>query len=245
MRSLLLIAFCFLCLPIFGQTNNSGEFINVIGVAKGSFTPDMLTFNFSLNIIDKKQTIAAQKLNEQVTLLTKKIEGLELKKAELKLTNYNLGEAIDNSGDKPKNNGFEASESFELEVKFSEKAFNMVIDSISATKFTNLSFSYYMTFSDSLRNKIKYDLISRASDDAMQIATILAKSRNVSLGNINSIEYTGNNSSLYDNVPLPPPPPPRYYDYNIEPPKIRRHISMLGVQAEQEVKIVYKIIDSH
>jgi hypothetical protein len=62
--------------------------------------------------------------------------------------------------------------------------------------------------------------------------------------NIYSIEYTGNNSSLYDNVPLPPPPPPRQMDYNVEPRRIRRHISMIGVQTEQAVKIVYKIINS-
>ena len=158
---------------------------------------------------------------------------------DITLSNYNLEEAYDYSSEKAKNLGYEASESFELEIKYSDKSFNKFIDSISGTKFPNLSFSYERTFSDSLGNKIRNELIRQASDNAIEIAQTLAKSRKVILGDIYSIEYTRNNSSLYGLESIPPPPT-RQYDLK-EAPKISSRISLKGIEKTQQVRIVFRI----
>lgn len=246
MRRLLFILICFSFYQLNAQTINSGEYIAVIGKGSGSYVPDMVTFDFSISSIDKKQNIAVKKLNDQSERTIKRITSLGYNPKDIKLSNYNLGDAIDYSGEKPKNNGFEASISFELEIKYNDKDFNMFIDSISTSKIPDLSFTYQMSFSDSLRDKIKNELISKASDDANQTAKVLAKSRNLVLGNIFSIEYTANNYALYGEgiLPVPPPPPPQM-DRAMESPRISASISMRGIQTEQQVRIIYRITNTN
>jgi uncharacterized protein YggE len=245
MKRLIFFALCFTISPLFGQTSNTGDFIAVVGEARGSFVPDMVTFDFEINVTDKKQLTAVQKLNEQVTRLIDKLAGLGLDTKQIKLSGYSMGESMDYSGDKPKSTGYEAQEDFELEIRYSDDDFNMIIDSISGTKFPDLTFTYYMSFSDSLKNKLKNDLIARASDDATQIAETLAKSRKVTLGTIFSIEYTGNISELYGQKIMPPPPPPPPVEIRanekVEPPRISSRVSLKGIEAEQEVRIVFRI----
>ena len=165
----------------------------------------------------------------------------------IKLTNYDLSEAFDYSGDKPKSIGYEATESFEIELTYALEKFNTIVDSISNTKLENLSFTYTMTFSDSLKNKIKNDLISKASDNAVEIAATLAKSRNIKLDGIYSIEYTGGNFELYGKSILPPPPPPmeirRMMKYEL--PKIASGVSMKGIDLDEQVRIIYKVVNAH
>jgi len=229
-----------------GQTLNSGEFIAVIGKANGSYVPDMVTFDFNINVVDKKQDVAVQKLNDQSEKAIKAITSLGYNPKNIKLSSYNLGKSMDYSGDKPKNSGFEASLNFDLEIKYNEKTFNTFIDTISSTRLPNLEFTYQMSFSDSLQNIIKSELIRKASDDATQIAMTLAKSRNLSLGNIFSIEYTANNFSLYGQGILPPPPPPAEYErLKMDAPKISSSISMRGIQTEQQVRIIFRINNTH
>jgi uncharacterized protein YggE len=243
MKRIILLAFCFSFFQSYSQTANSGEYIAVIGEASGTFLPDMITFHFSINALEKKQLNAVDKLNNQASLFVEKITNLGIDPKEIKLSNYNLEESFDYSGDKVKNMGYEASESFELEIKYSDKDFNILIDSISGTKFPNLTFTYEMTFSDSLKNKVKNDLIKQACNNATEIAKSLAEIRNVKLGDIFAIEYTGNISALYGYTFLPPPPPPpALYNATRDAPKISSsRISMKGIEKEQQVRIVFKI----
>jgi uncharacterized protein YggE len=242
MRQLLIIPFYFFFIQLSGQTLSSGEYIAVIGKATDSYIPDMVSFDFSINAKEKKQLDAVRKLNEQSEKVIDIISRLGYDTKEIKLSNYTLGEDIDFSGDKPKNLGYQASISLELEIKYSEESFNALIDSISAHKIPDLNFTYTSSFSDELQKNIKEELIARASEDAASIASILAKSRNVELGDVFSIEYTDNNFSVYGQGILPPPPPPMEVSTAImEAPKISKRISMRGIFNSQEVRIIYKI----
>lgn len=241
MRHLLIITFCFFFIQLTGQSLSSGEYIAVIGKASDSYIPDMVSFDFSINAREKKQSDAVKKLNEQSEKVISIIAGLGYNTKEIKLSSYNLGEDIDYSGDKPKNIGYRASISLELEIKYSEESFNLLIDSISSSKIPDLNFTYTSSFSDELQDKIKKELIERASDDAESIAETLAQSRNVKLGDIFSIEYTDNNFSLYGQGILPPPPRPMEINDAVSAPKISASISMRGIFNRQEVRIIYKI----
>jgi uncharacterized protein YggE len=214
----------------------------VIGKATDSYIPDMVTFNFSINATEKKQNDAVYKMNDQSEKVIDIISRLGYNTKEIKLSNYELGEDIDYSGDKPKNNGYRASLSFELEIKYTEDSFNTLLDSISAHKIPDLNFTYTSTFSDELQDKIKKELITKASDNAESIAKTLAIARNVELGNIFSIEYTNSNFSLYGQGILPPPPPPmEVYAEQMSAPRISSSISMRGIFNSQEVRIIYRI----
>jgi uncharacterized protein YggE len=242
MKNLLIIAFSFLVLQISGQTITSGEYIAVIGKASESYIPDMVTFNLSINAKDKKQLEAVKKMNDQSEKTINTISRLGYDTKEIKLSNYELGEDFDYSGDKPKNNGFKASVSFELEIKYTEESFNELIDSISSKKIPDLTFTYTSSFSNDFQRKIKNELIRKASDDAESVAKVLAKSRNVELGDIFSIEFTDNNFSLYGQGILPPPPPPMdVVADRMEAPRISKRISMMGIFNRQEVRIIYRI----
>lgn len=242
MRQLLIITFCFYFIQLSGQTLNSGEYIAVIGKATDFYIPDMVTFDFSINTTEKKQNDAVKKMNDQSEKVISIISRLGYDTKQVKLSNYELGEDIDYSGDKPKNNGYRASVSFELEIEYTEVNFNTLIDSISVYKIPDLSFTYSSSFSDKLQDKIKKELIARASDEAESIAKTLAKSRNVELGDVFSIEYTNSNFSLYGQGILPPPPPPiEVYADRMEAPRISKSITMRGIFNSQEVRIIYRI----
>ena len=174
-----------------------------------------------------------------------KVVNFGINPKEIKLSSYNLQEALDYSSDKAKSVGYEASESLELEIKYSEKSFNQFIDSISGTKFPNLSFNYMLTFSDSLRDQIVRDLIKKASYNAMDIAKTLADSRDVVLGDVYSIEYTKNIASLYGVEYIPPPPAVSEISYQKrDSPQINSdRISLKGVEQTQQVRIVFRIIN--
>ncbi len=243
MRQILLLLFCANIFQLHGQTNSTGEFIAVIGEANGIYIPDMITFHFSINVVEKKQADAIQKLNEQANLFIDKVTNLGISSKQIKLSNYNLEEAFDYSNDKNKSIGYEASEDFELEIKYSTEDFNRFIDSVSHTKFKNLSFTYEQTFSDSLSNKIRNDLISKSSDNAMEIAQTLAKSRQIKLGAIYSIEYTRNVASLYGVLFVPPSPPSVAMGYaaDMKRPEINSRISIKGIEKTQQVRLVIRI----
>jgi len=242
MKRLIIFTLSLLSLQLSGQTLNSGEYIAVIGKASESYVPDMVTFNFYINVIEKKQSEAIKKMNDQSEKTIDIISGLGYDTKKITLSNYELGENFDYSGDKPKNNGYRASLSLQLEINYTEKSFNILIDSVSTKRIPDLSFTYTSSFSEELRNKIKRELISKASDDAENIAKILAKSRNVELGEIFSIEFTDNNFSLYGQGILPPPPPPMdVITDRMEAPKISSRISMTGIFNRQEVRIIYRI----
>jgi uncharacterized protein YggE len=245
MKRLLIIGCCLLGNQLYGQIKSSGEFIAVIGESSGTYIPDMITFHFSIDVIEKKQDDAVRKLNEQANLFVDKVINLGINPKEIKLSSYNLQQALDYSGDKAKSIGYEASESLELEIRYSENSFNQFIDSISGTKFPNLSFNYMLTFSDSLRDEILKDLVKKASDNAMNIARTLADSRNVQLGDVYSIEYTKNIASLYGVEYIPPPPSVSEISYHRDSsPQINSdRISLKGIEKSQQVRIVYIIIN--
>ncbi len=205
-----------------------------------------IRFDFSINATEKKQLDAVASLNEQVESLIKKLMDLGIDPKEIKLTNYDLSEAFDYSGDKPKNIGYEATELFELELIYDLEDFNTIVDLISRTKLKDISFTYKLTFSDNLKNKIKNELINKASDNAVEIATTLAKSRNIQLGLIYSIEYTAGNFELYGELILPPPPPPAefYRAMKRDAPKIAASVSMKGIDLEEQVRIIYKVVNA-
>ena len=243
MKRLLIIS-CLFASQLYGQTNNSGAFIAIIGDAYGTFFPDMITFHFSINVIEKKQAEAVKKLNEQAELFIDKVVNLGIDPKQIKLTHYNLQEAYDYSDNKMKNAGYEASESFEIEIEYSSERFASFIDSISGTKFSDLSFTYELTFSDSLANKIRNDLIQQASNNAAEIAQTLAESRNVILGDVYSIEYTKGLSELYGAEFIPPPPPPPHEMTKalaMMAPEISSRITLKGIKQSQQVRIVYRI----
>lgn len=208
----------------------------------------MITFHFSLNVIEKKQAEAVNKLNEQAGLFLNKVVNLGIDPKQIKLTHYNLQEAVDYSDNKMKSAGYEASESFELEIEYSGERFASFIDSISGTTFSDLSFTYELTFSDSLAGKIRNDLIQQASDNAAEIAQTLAESRNVTLGDVYSMEYTRGLTELYGVEFVPPPPPPREvtkaYAMMVAP-EISSRITLKGIKQSQQVRIVYRINNSN
>jgi uncharacterized protein YggE len=140
MKRLLFITLLLFPILLSGQTINSGDYIAVIGKASESYIPDMVTFDFSISVTEKRQKDAVQKLNDQSEKIIDIISRLGYDTKEVKLSNYESGEAIDYNGDKPKNNGYRASLSCELEIKYSEESFNVFIDSISSNKVPDLTF---------------------------------------------------------------------------------------------------------
>jgi uncharacterized protein YggE len=225
------------------QTKDSGEFIAVIGEASETYIPDMITFHFSISVVEKKQADAVEKLTNQTNLFIDKVIKFGINPKQIELSNYRLEEAFDYMSEKNKSIGYAAAENFELEVKYSIENFNAFIDSISSTKFKNLSFTYEQTFSDSMSNQIRNELIRKASDNATEIAQALADSRQIKLGEIYSLEYTRNVSSLYGVLYIPPPPPP-ISSMNMDAmkqPQISRRISLPGIEKTQQVRIVFRI----
>lgn len=243
MKKLLIILLSLNAFQLYSQNENTKEYIAVIGKADGTYIPDMVTMRFEVRIIEKKQKDAVRKLNDQTMKLIDKLVKLGVKSDQIKMSNYYLNEAYDYSGSNTKNVGFETSQTLEYEVMFDKDKFYSLVDSISFAGFQNLYFTYHMSLSDSLKAKVKKELISKATIEAKNIALTLSEASNVKLGNIFSIEYTANRYDLYGDFILPPPPPVEIYDAKCEAPKISRNISVRGIDLYQEIRIVYKIIN--
>lgn len=245
MKKLLVLLFVSASLQLYSQTENTGEYIAAIGKANGNYIPDMVMLQFEIKVVEKKQKDAVTKLNQQTNSLLERLAKLGIKQEEIKLSNFYLNEAYDYTDNKTKKLGFETSQSLEYETKFIKEKFYEFIDSISKAGLTSLSFSYEMSLSDSMKAEIKKELIIKATKEARSLAQTLADASNVKLGNIFSIEYTGNRFDLYGKlVPPPPPPPMESYSCAIAAPKISSNISIEGINSYQEVRIVYRIINS-
>ena len=247
MRKTIVLALCIFIASfneIYAQTT-SGDVIAVIGESHGTYVPDMITFNFTISITEKKQIEAYQKLKVESNEIIDRIAKLGIDTKEIKLTSYTLEESFDYSSDSPKKNGYDANESFEVEIKYNDTYFNQFIDSISNMKNMHLDFNYELSFSDSLKSVIQNELIAKATLNAAEIAKTLAKSCNVILGDIYTIEYTQNIDFMYGLGDLLPPPPPPSREIHAEmmsyAPEIKSRISMKGLDLSQQVRIVYKI----
>lgn len=182
---MLLIAFT---APIFAQQQINPQ-ITVEGKSSVKLMPEEISFTVNLSVKDSNYSncadLAVEKLEKIKALFVE--NGIE--EELIKTSRYSIREIQrhDPQLRQMVSDGYEASIPLTIQTKRDYKKNDLIFTIIKEN--IESSFSLNFSLSDEQRDSVKEKLIDLAVQDARQKAIIIAKSANVELGTITSIQY--------------------------------------------------------
>jgi uncharacterized protein YggE len=160
--------------------------ITIQGNGSVSAPPDRVVLNFKDNETDKDYETCIRKLNESVEALRKDLEAVDIKRNEIKTSQFNITAEYDWNSGKRTFKGYRASHNLRLELSFSQQLLNKVLNAIARSRSDcELSLQFEVSESEELKRKA----IEIAVANAKQNAETIASAANVSLGKIIAIDY--------------------------------------------------------
>jgi uncharacterized protein YggE len=235
-----LIVLVFFIQGVYSQDDNS-ESLKIIGKAKKLITPDLVTFNFNMNVKDKNQSSAQTILLQETNRLIARLKELGYNENEIKFISLDIEDDWDYSGDKSKKVGYIASDELELTFFYEPIKVSQFIDSIGKSNFKYLDYTLKLEISESLKNSTRDFLIENAIMSAKRNAESISKSANVVLDGINYIEYRDLVFNIISHDDAPPPPPPAQINRSINLRLNLDYISLRDMEVYEEVMIIWKI----
>lgn len=160
--------------------------MTIQGSGSVSAPPDRVVLNFQDNQADKDYETCIRKLNESVETLRKDLEAVDIKRNELKTSQFNINADYDWNNGKRTFKGYRASHNLRLELPFSQDVLNKVLNAIARSRSDcELSLAFEVAQSDELKRKA----IETAVANARQNAETIASAANVTLGKIIAVDY--------------------------------------------------------
>lgn len=219
--------------------------LEIIGRAKWQVVPDLITIDYNLNVKGKQQIDVIESLNVQTAILTDKLAELGYAKANLKLSDISIEINYDYTSSRAKKDGYSGFQVMVMQIPFNKENISTIIEKIFDDKLKDLSLSFQLSFSDSLRQATRNKLIEIAIENAEKSADCISKKSSVKLKRIMKIEYKDLFfKSRYSQL-MPPPPPP--YDLMFHEAEgnyelaITRQLDIKEEDVYEEVVIVWEI----
>lgn len=219
--------------------------LEIIGRAKFQVIPDWITIDYNLNVKGKEQKDVIEKLNVQTKILTDRLVELGYPKSKLKLSDISIDINYDYSSDKWKKDGYSGFQKLVMQIPFDKESISVIIDKLFDDKLKDLSLSFDVSLSDSLRQTTRDELIRIAMENAQKSADFITKNSQIKLKRIVKIDYQDLFfKSRFAQILPPPPPPPMEMeqeaqaDYKLA---ITRQLDIKEQEVYDEIKIIWEI----
>ena len=164
--------------------------VTISGKAEKEVVPDTARISFAVNEYNKKQNIAADRVNKKVKKILSAVKDLDIDEKDIKTQNYTIHPEYTWNGGKRLFKDYRASQRVELKVRDLDKT-SKVIKLLAENKADNIN-GPNMFVGD--REKIQEELRAEAIEDAQKKAHELANELGVSLSKIISFSESGSNN---------------------------------------------------
>ncbi len=234
---LILVLLSVISFPVLGQEQNSGV-IKVTGTSKGKYMPDIIRLSLMVRSDAITQKEAILQTDIQFDKMIKKLLEIGVNVTDIKLRENNFGKKYECDEKSP--NLYFAYKEVIIDIPNDKAKFIKLSDSIATFNIPEMIFSFSFLISDSYSQVIKKELIQKATDNAFEIANMIAKQKNIKVGDIISIDYYNSNYNYntYDNG---------YDDFSYDSsvignnPKMTTEISFREIELNEKINIQVKI----
>jgi uncharacterized protein YggE len=189
---LILVLLSAISFSAIGQETNRGT-ISVIGSSSGKYMPDIIRLSLTIRTESPTQKDAILQTDIQFDKMIKKLIEIGINVKDIKMKENNFGKKYD--CDINAVPSYYAYKRVIVDIPMDKEKFINLSDSISNFNIPELIFTYTFIISDAYEQIIQKELIQKAVDNAFEIAEIIAKQKNIKIGDIISIDYGDRYSS--------------------------------------------------
>ena len=189
MKKLFVLIALLLNIGFFAQTEKTLQTISLSGSASKKVSPDLAVVTFNISAKNKMGNEALSKLNIQTQQVIDKLTSVSFTKDQLKVANYCLNEDWDYTGNKSKKVGYEAKQTLTLMFKMDKEKLSKLFSTFAEQQTEGTEISFDSDLSDTLRSRIKKELITNAVKDAYDKAHIIANAAMLKIKTVKEINY--------------------------------------------------------
>lgn len=185
---IILLGFCFLLQPSYGQ-NSSDSSIITEGKSSVSVTPDRVSFRVQLQTLDLNRRKSIEMAFETINDVKSQMRDIGVNPEDLKTNRFNLTkvEVYNRNTNKNEFKGYRTDIELMIKLDYSDKKIDAVFD-IYVDRFDD-NFNMQFELSDDLIEQSKEKLIELAIEDSRNKAAIISKNTGVNLGPIIKAQY--------------------------------------------------------
>jgi uncharacterized protein YggE len=189
MKTIFLAASILLLLKLTSSHSQTIQTINLVEECSMDVTPDLLLIDYNIESTDKKESESMAKLNAHVTAGLAELAKIGFPKEDLKLSGFNVNKDLDFTGGKMKDNGFRAEQNIRIKVPLAKKELiGKLMESMTIDPQVNVHVSVSSALSAELETKTREALIVKVIEQAKTKALLIAKSLNVILTDVHSVD---------------------------------------------------------
>ncbi len=173
--------------------------ITVTGQGKVSATADYVVLSMSLEVLNKEYELAMEMAGRQLAMLQDSLSAVGFEKSDLKTTAFRVNTEYESVTDSAGNyqtvfKGYLISHNIKLAFDFDTGRLAEALSAIAGSP-SEPRLSIAFTVKD--QTEIKDNLLKMASDTARRKAQILCEASAVTLGDLQSINYSWGDVNLY------------------------------------------------
>lgn len=189
-KAVLLFAIALFSGVLFAQQNPNPSRISVSGTGEVIVKPDMGVIMIGINAKAMDFSGAIKSLDAKSSDLKKQISGLGIPEKDIKTTNFwvDVNRVYNPHTGVATDSGYVATQQLEIEFKNDPQTISKILTAFSKSK-TDYTLGINFRLSDSLKEKVKNEVLKDAVGDAKAKATILAGAAGITLKKIHDIRY--------------------------------------------------------
>ncbi len=170
-------------------TTGSRQTVTVRGRGTASAEPDLVVLAFGIIGRDFTYSAAVEKLNERVEDLRSDLEAVDVERTRLKTTKFDIRPEMrfDKEKDEHVFSHHKASHRMRLELAFDKELLNRVLECVAQSASEAI---VRVSFNVSDREALRRRAMRASVADAQNAAEVLAESANVTLGDIEQLDYS-------------------------------------------------------
>lgn len=187
MKNLNLLLVLLFSTTLLAQTANFPT-LEVSGKSEMEVMPDVGILTLSISEIKMEFNDAISALDKKTSKVKKQLLKLDFTEEELKTRSFQIRKNTIYNRNQRKDSGYVASQSIIVEFKYSKEKISEILSDF-AEESVGMQLSFAFTLSDELKAETKNILITLASKDAQQKASLLASNFGKALDKIVNLSY--------------------------------------------------------
>lgn len=187
MKYVKLLLVLFASTTLFAQTPGYPT-LQVTGKSEMDVMPDVGILTLSISEIKMEFNDALSALDKKTSKVKKQLSKLNFSEEEIKTRSFQIRKNTIYNRNQRKDSGYVASQSIIVEFKYSKERISELLSDF-AEESVGMQLSFAFTLSEELKSETKNKLISMASKDAQQKASLLASNFGKELDKIVNLNY--------------------------------------------------------